>query len=264
MKKLTFLFLITLLTISTPIRAHEFWLEAQPFYQQINKTTDISIHVGQDMKGDLLPNIPAWYRKFEVITENGLQPVDGELGRDPAGYFSTQTPGIYAIGYLSTENEVKLKAEKFEGYLKTQGLEKIIKRREELGESDKKGIEIFYRNVKTLIKIGDKNDVNFYQYDFGYPLNISPVDNPYSLKQDDNLTVKITFHQKPAVNLLLRAQVKNQPDFHFSVRTDEQGYATIPLAHKGVWLLHTVEMVPSTTKDFDWDSFWGSLTFEIK
>jgi len=263
MKTLTFLVLSTLLTTSTTIRAHEFWLEAHPFYQKINQQTDITIHVGQDMKGDLQPNIPSWYSHFDVITNQGLKPVAGELGRDPAGYFESALEGTYAIGYQSTKNSVDLKQKKFSKYLKKKGLEKIIKRREELGESDKNGLEIYYRNVKTLIKIGHKKEVDFSSYDFGYPLNINPLQNPYDLTQGDELRVQLTFNQKPAANLLLQALIKNRPDFKFNVRTDKQGFATIPIEHKGVWLLHSVNMIRSNEDNIDWESFWGSITFEI-
>ena len=169
MKLFTFLFFSILLTISTTIRAHEFWLEAASLYQKIDLTTEITLNVGQHMDGQSLPNIPAWYRHFDVITSKGLKPVDGELGRDPAGYVSIKTPGIYAIGYESTIKTVDFEPEKFTKYLKNEGLEKIIKRRNELGESNKNGLEIYYRNVKALIKVGDKTEINNYNYDFNYP-----------------------------------------------------------------------------------------------
>ncbi len=263
MKTITFIFLSTLLTISTSIRAHEFWLEAHPFMQKTNQTTEITIHVGENMNGDLQPNIPAWYSNFDIITADGIKEVDGELGRDPAGYFKTKTQGIYAIGYQSTRNTVDLPAEKFEEYLTTQGLEKIIEQRKISGESNKNGQEAYYRNAKTLIKIGDRQDVNFYDYDFSYPLNIKPLQNPYELTQGDTLSIQITFNQKPAADLLLQAKVRHRPDFQFSIRTDKQGIANIPLTHQGVWLLHTVEMTPSNESNLDWVSYWGSLTFEI-
>ena len=118
------------------------------------------------MDGQSLPNIPAWYRQFDAITSDGLKPVGGELGRDPAGYVSIKTPGVYAIGYESMKKSVTLKPEKFTQYLKQEGLEKIIKYRDQLNESEKNGFELFYRNVKAIIKVGDKNEHNFYNYDF--------------------------------------------------------------------------------------------------
>jgi len=63
---------------------------------------------------------------------------------------------------------------------------------------------------------------------------------------------------------LLHAKIKNKPNFEFSIRTDAQGYATVPLSHKGIWLLHTVEMIRSEQQGIDWESYWGSLTFEIR
>jgi len=264
MKQFSYLFLSIFLTTSTSLNAHDFWLEAQPFYQKINNPTEISLHVGENMGGELLPNIPAWYEKFDVITAEGLKPVDGEMGRDPAGFFSHKTEGVYAIGYLSSESSVNLEGYFFNAYLKKQGLEKIIKQREKSGEFDMDGREVYTRNVKTLIKIGDKYDVDFHDYDFGYPLNIKPLQNPYTLKIGGSLKVQVTFNQKPAANLLLKAQIKNNPLIKHAVRTDEQGYAILPINAKGVWLIHTVEMIRSNKYEIEWESFWGSLTFEVR
>ena len=124
MKLLGFLFFSIVLSISTTIRAHEFWLEASSFYQEIDRTTEITLNVGQQMDGQLLPNIPVWYRHFDIITGDGLHAVEGELGRDPAGYVNIKTPGIYAIGYESTKKSVNLEPEKFTDYLKNRRLRK--------------------------------------------------------------------------------------------------------------------------------------------
>ncbi|MCO4837160.1 MAG: DUF4198 domain-containing protein [Oceanospirillaceae bacterium] len=264
MKPVAFLLCSIFVTSSTLVSAHEFWLEAKPFYQKTDQTTEITINVGQQMDGQSLPNIPAWYQGFDAITGDGLKPVGGELGRDPAGYVSIKAPGIYAIGYQSMKKSVTLKPEKFTQYLKQEGLEKIIKRRNELNENEKNGFELFYRNVKALIKVGDKSEHNFYNYDFNHPLNINPLQNPYELSKGDDLRVQLTFKQKPAANLLLHGKIKNKPAFNLSVRTDEKGYAIMPIEHRGVWLLHTVEMIRSEQQNIDWESYWASLTFEIR
>ncbi len=246
------------------MNAHEFWLEAQPFYQKTSEHIDISVHVGENMGGEILPNIPAWYKEFDVFTADGLKPVEGEMGSDPAGVFYHETSGVYAIGYLSSENTANLEAFRFTDYLKKQGLEKIIVQREKLNETDSEGREIYSRNVKALVKIGIKNKVDFHDYDFGHPLNIKPLQNPYNLTVGDTLKVQVTFNQKPAANLLLRAQIKHKPNIKHAVRTDAQGFASLPINSKGVWLIHTVEMVRSNRYEIDWESFWGSLTFEVR
>lgn len=266
MKQFSFIYSALVLTVfcatSPVIQAHDFWLEASPFYQKPNKNIHISVHVGENMKGEQLPNIPSWYREFDVITGSGLNEVEGDMGSDPAGIFYHETEGVYAIGYLSSKKTVELPATKFSPYLQKQGLEKIIQQRKDLGESAKNGIEIYSRNVKTLVKIGDKNEVNFYDYDFSYPLNISPMQDPYSLKVGDELKVKVTFNKKPAQGLLLKAQIKHNKTFKFETRTDEQGFAILPIQAKGIWLIHTVEMQRSNYDEIDWESFWSSITFE--
>lgn len=258
------IFLTILSSLSLTLNAHEFWLEAHPFYQKAGKKVEISVHVGENMKGGLLPNIPAWYKEFDVITSSGLQEVDGEMGRDPAGVFSQHIEGVYAVGYKSSKNTVELNAELFTQYLKDEGLEKIITQREQLNESQKNGREIYSRNVKTLVKIGETNQVNFYNHDFSYPLNITPMSDPYQLKIGDTLKVHVTYNQVSAANLLVKAQIKHQPDLSYQTRTDDSGMAHIPINHSGLWLISTVDMQRSDYDDIDWESFWSSMTFEIK
>ena len=62
MKPVAFLLCSIFVTSSTLVSAHEFWLEAKPFYQKTDQTTEITINVGQQMDGQSLPNIPAWYQ----------------------------------------------------------------------------------------------------------------------------------------------------------------------------------------------------------
>lgn len=263
MKFITF-FSIIIFLISPLAGAHEFWLEAHPYYQKPNKSIEISVNVGENMKGEPIPNIPAWFLAFDAQTEKGLQDVTGELGADPAGVFYHKTEGVYAIGYLSSQTPTTFNAEKFNTYLKKQGLEKIMERRATLNETDKEGREIYSRNVKTLVKIGTRNDVSFYQHDFGHPLNINALKNPYTLNINDELPIQITFNQQPAVNLLVRAKLKDHPEINIELRTDINGKASFPITQKGVWLIHAVEMIASDLDDIEWESFWGSLTFEIR
>jgi len=65
------------------LQAHDFWLEAHPFYQQEGKKIGISIHVGTDMMGDPLPNIPAWYEEFSSLSADGRNRGRGEWAGNP-------------------------------------------------------------------------------------------------------------------------------------------------------------------------------------
>lgn len=100
-KKPVWWFAIALLCLSGRLSAHDYWLQANPQVAEQARQVEIDIHVGVDMRGELLPNIPAWYESFNYYDGKKLRDVEGEIGRDPAGYFRPDHPGGYLIGMLT-------------------------------------------------------------------------------------------------------------------------------------------------------------------
>ncbi|HZY10493.1 MAG TPA: DUF4198 domain-containing protein, partial [Bacteroidota bacterium] len=77
------------------------------------------------------------------------------------------------------------------------------------------------------------------------------------------------FQGKPLVNALIAATYKgyteNADTYYQSARADGEGVVTIRLTHAGPWLIRTVHMLPSKdTKDADWESWWASMTLEVR
>ena len=48
-----------------------------------------------------------------------------------------------------------------------------------------------------------------------------------------------------------------------TVRTDAKGEALIPLAKTGPMTIRLTHMTRPKTKDYEWESFWTTLTFEL-
>jgi len=48
-------------------------------------------------------------------------------------------------------------------------------------------------------------------------------------------------------------------------RSDQNGRATFAIDEAGPWLVKAVHMVPAAAgSNADWESFWASLTFEMR
>lgn len=46
---------------------------------------------------------------------------------------------------------------------------------------------------------------------------------------------------------------------------DAEGHVTLELPFAGRWLLNVVHMEPvADSPDVDWDSYWGSLAFDLR
>jgi uncharacterized GH25 family protein len=115
-----------------------------------------------------------------------------------------------------------------------------------------------------LIQVGDKKD-DTYKKVAGFPIEIIPEKNPYTLKIGDVIRFKILFQGKPA-EFGTKVKVWNRYDNRTTVQniyTEKDGTMETRLSGKGPWMVSVVKMIPSKQADANWQSFWGSLVFGI-
>jgi uncharacterized GH25 family protein len=244
--------------------SHDFWLEAHPFYTKPLKAVDISIHVGNEFAGDSLPNIKNWYSDFSLYQPGSRTKIEGELGRDPAGFFTPDKNGTYAIGYQSSFTFIEIDPDTFLKYLTMEGLDHAIEYRQKNGLSETPGKESYIRHPKALVQSGDRFEIDNSMLTFGYELEIVPLSNPYRMHLNDTLSVKVLYQGKPIKDILLIALSKAHPEKTQSIRTDRDGIASIKLNQSGPWLLKAVHIFRVKDDQADWQSHWASLTFAMR
>lgn len=244
--------------------AHDFWLEAHPFYTQTDKTVELSVHVGNEYVGDSLPNIPNWYTDFSIYTPAKKIPVEGSLGSDPAGYFTPEQHGTYAIGYQSEFTYIEIDPATFNKYLQEEGLQNAIDYRHEHQQTDMQGNEEYIRHVKTLVQSGSTFDIDNSAIKFGYELEIIALENPYKKDLNDYIDFKVLHKNEPEHGIMVIAFSKKKPALMQQVRSDRRGIARIKLDQYGPWLVKAVKIIKLENQKADWQSHWASLTFEMK
>ena len=99
------------------------WIEPTTFSPEPGQIVGVRLRVGQDLLGDPLPRDPALVNQFVVEDGDGRKPVVGRDGADPAGFVRVAAPGLLVIGYRSNPSAVELPADKFNQYLKEEGLD---------------------------------------------------------------------------------------------------------------------------------------------
>jgi uncharacterized GH25 family protein len=254
-----------LVSFSTTVAAHDFWIEPALFIADPGDVIPIVLRVGQDLSGDTVPYIDDWFSDYRVVTPAGPEPIDGMLGDDPAGRFIAGEPGIYLIGYRSTRDFVELEPEKFRSYLRKEGLERIIDARSERNESNLPARELYSRCAKSLLRIGAGGADDVFRLNLGYTLELMPERNPYALSPGDSLPIVLLYNGKPLVGALIVAFTSDRPEDRISVRTGANGRVELPLDHPGLWLIKSVHMIPTESGHgrAEWESFWASLTFRL-
>lgn len=246
-----------------PAFGHDFWIEPTRFTPAPGEEVGLVLRVGQDLGGDTVPYIGDWFSEYRIVTPEGPVPVDAILGDDPAGVFVAGRPGLYLVAYRSTRDFVELAPAKFNDYLRNEGLERIIERRVELGESDRPAREWYSRCAKSLLRVGAGGPDAAWALNLGYTLELIAGGNPYALQAGEPLPVTLLYEGRPLPGALIVAFTADRPGDKIAVRTNADGRVELPLDRAGLWLVKGVHMIRIGNAQADWESFWASLTFRV-
>ena len=259
--------LVLLLSSARLAAAHDYWIEASNFWLQPGDRVLLYLRVGEYLAGQpaafslgrvIRFHIDNVTRRFEVLP----------LQRDPAGMARLTESGLQVVSFENTPTYLELPAEQFNSYLQAEGLESILKARQEAGTSDQPGKEAYSRCAKSLLWVaGDESAEDGPQHHdkpTGLTLELLPETNPYGLQAPTPLTVQLLHEGQPVTGALVMALNKSAPNEVQRVQSGADGRAEFDLRRSGLWLVKAVHMVPAAAEaPEDWRSYWASLTFEL-
>jgi uncharacterized GH25 family protein len=170
------------------------------------------------------------------------------------------------IGASTLPSVIDLSADDFNLYLKDDGIPDVLEARQRAGELGKPARERYHKHVKALVQVGTVRSNEFATV-MGYPAELIPVENPYTLTSGATLQVKAVVNGKPVANQLVLfggVDPSNANIAPGSVRSNAQGIAGIPLSKPGLWYVKFIHMARLEGDSVDYESTWASLTFEIR
>jgi len=188
----------------------------------------------------------------------------GGTGQTRRGWCAWRCPALLVAGYRSNPSAVELTPEKFNQYLKEEGLDAVAALRARRNQTEAKAREIFSRCAKTLVLSGPPKEK---QQDraLGFTLELVAERNPYAIATSGEVPFRLTYEGRPLAGALVVAMNRLNPSEKLSARTDNQGRVRFRLKQTGMWLVKAVHMVPAPAEsDAEWASYWASLTFELK
>lgn len=247
---------------------HDFWIELSKYRAEPQETVSVLMRLGDGDEVTPVPRKEDRIKRFRVVGDEIDETIPGESGADPAGSFAMKSPGYYIIALHGSRSSIEIEAPKFHEYLLEEGLEAVIHKRAERGETDAVGREVYSRCAKSIVKVGESSaEKSNFDRRVGLPVEITPLTNPFELNVGDTIDLIVEYESKPLVGALIEAvhrNAENKIDATISLRTNIQGKASFPLKHAGVWLFACTHMVEAPDgADADWESFWGALTIEV-
>jgi len=263
-KKSVTIFFVLITTLV--VESHEFWLQPKKFRYALNEEMTVAFLVGENFDGepwDLKKN------KIEKLELSHLtKSIDLRLqvkpdAKEKLKYKFTEN-GTYLLSMQSNEAYIELNAEKFNDYLKEDGLENALDIRTKTNTLDKPSKEFYSRYVKLFVQAGTKTD-DTYKKKTGMRIEIIPMQNPCLLKSGDYLQCLVLFNGKPSAHQMVKVWNKiGNTTFLQNNYTENDGTLKFPISSKGPWMVSTVIMIPSEKPGADWQSFWSSLVFGIE
>jgi uncharacterized GH25 family protein len=263
MKNAWFPFLLLLVLSVGVASAHDLWIEPAAFLTAPGMVVPIRLRVGQDLRGDPVPRDPAAIDQFVILAGDGRHPIAGVDGADPAGIVRVDAQGLIVIGYRSRPAPILIPADKFNQYLKEEGLDAVVAARARRGQTGADGRELFSRSAKSLVLSGPAKPTHG-DRPLGFRLELIADKSPYLLGSNDELSCRLLYEGRPLAGALVAAVNRRHPAAKLTSRSDTSGRVRFRLAHDGTWLIKTVHMVPAPAGSAaDWESIWASLTFEV-
>ena len=247
------LLLIFCVCFTGSVHAHDFWIEPSTFTPATGEVVQVALRVGEHFDGKPVPRNPELIKSFTITGPDGTREVPGLQGRDPAGIARPWTNGAFIIAYQSQPTPHVMEAKPFEDYLWMEGLTDVIAVREENGQQQAPGRELFSRCAKSFIHTDSDGQP---LAEVGLRLEIMPT--------AEHGRFLVHLEGRGQEGLLVRAMTKEEPTRVLSEKTDTEGSVTLSLDRPGTWLLKTVHMVPAPDPGVaDWESIWASLTFRL-
>jgi uncharacterized GH25 family protein len=263
-RRLATLVLAVIALSRAPLFAHDLWIEPTTFSPEPGQLVGVRLRVGENLLGDPVPRDPALINQFVVEDAAGRRPVVGRNGADPAGFLPVGMPGLLVIGYRSNPSAVELAADKFNQYLKEEGLDAIAALRARRNEIGATAHELFSRCAKSLVLSGSPIEPQG-DRPLGLTLELVAERNPYAVRAGEDLPVRLTYEDRPLAGALVVAINRLNPSGKLAARTDNDGRVRFRLRPGGMWLVKAVHMVPAPAgSKARWVSFWASLTFEMR
>jgi uncharacterized GH25 family protein len=256
--------IVSLFTLYIFLSAHEFWLNPDKFIYQRGEKINIKFLVGENFEGE---NWKGNKGKIQL-----LKLYYGGVSDDLSKYISEENgdslqlaqldEGTNLVAFNNTNTFIELEPAKFNEYLIEDGLTDAMEYRTLNNETGSMGRELYQRCAKTLIQVGNVKDKTF-SVATGMPVDIIPLSNPYRLKNNDTLRVKILFQKQPLADALIKIwRRENNNTTKTNLITDANGEIIFPVSTSGKWMVSTVKMVRLPDgSPADWQSYWGSLTW---
>ena len=255
-----------LILIAIPLVAHDLYFLPASFRVKAGDSIRVAFHNGDAFPESEAAAPIARLRDTNLLSASGAAPLNNlrASGKEVLADVTAPGSGDLLLTARTVPNFISMEPDKFEEYLKEEGLAHVLRWRAEHGESKQKSRERYSKYVKSLLLAGAPS--GYFDHKVGLTLEIVPEANPSLVKPGASLPIRVLFRGQPAAGLQVEtafAAATGKTQVAVVGRTNADGRIVLPVAQSGRWRIHTLLMERcADPKAADWESFWASFTFE--
>lgn len=261
--------------IAATLDAHDLFLRPRDFVVTEGTPVEVRVLNGTFTSSEGVVT-PDRLRDLSVAGPDGVSHPERSgwtaTGKESAWRLKLGGAGTYVLGASLSPKTIKLTGAQFSEYLREDGLPDMLAARKKAGISATPAHERYAKHVKAMVRVTGKGappaDTG-YRTVFGYPAELVPLTDPYTLKPGGALAVRALVEGAPAVRqvILSGGRAPNGARFaETSVRTDANGRARILIPRRGTWYVKFIHMVTVPAGGADsvtHESKWATLTFAM-
>jgi uncharacterized GH25 family protein len=244
--------------------AHEFWLQPERFICKRGETINIRFKLGENFHGSNWEGNASRTNTLRIYMGGAKDDLSRQLseGKGDSLQVAMFDEGTTMICYNSTNSFLQLDAPTFNEYLEEYGLKNVIELRKQQKLQDSAGRELYQMSIKTLVQVGSATN-ECYKQVTELPLDIIPQSNPYTLKNNQRLVVRLLMNKTPLVNADVRLWHRiGDTSLLRCMKTDQKGEIGFKVNTAGRWMISALAMNHLENQPMaDWQSYWGSFTW---
>lgn len=259
-----------LLLCAAPLFAHDMFLRLDDYFPAPNSSVTVRLFNGTfvlsensiapDRLADIAVVSPAGRAKIDVTQWNAS-------GDTSVLAIRTGAAGTYVLGVSTKPRVLEMSGTDFNAYLRSDGIPDELAARRAQKRLDERAKERYQKHVKAIVQVGATPSGAFSTV-LGYPAELVPVENPYTLKVGATLSVRVLVDGKPVANQFVQyggLTAAGGRVAQRNIRSDAAGLVRIPLDRTGPYYIKFISMTRmANDAEANHASKWGSLTFAVK
>jgi uncharacterized GH25 family protein len=188
--------------------SHDLYLKMDTYFLKPNQSATLNLYNGTFEKSE---NTITRDRMLDAsILYNGQRlAIDSTQWEDKDStvtqlFFTPLESATYVAGVSTKARNIALSAEKFNDYLKHDGVLDMLDYRTKNNLLTQDAVEQYEKHVKAIYQVGDTRTADW-QTVLQYPIEFVPQENPYDKNTGDSLSVQLLLDGKPLANQLVFA-----------------------------------------------------------